>query len=82
MIEFFELIEEFFFSSVKSQNPEYIPCRSDGMEFIDLVTGEASFEEFRKIEELQKQLELKWKAVVKKYAELQIKYELPIGYKA
>lgn len=80
--EFFELIEAFFFSSIKSRDPEYVPCRSDGMEYIDLVTGKVGFEEFRKIENLQNQLEIKWQSVVKQYAELQIKYELPAGYKA
>ena len=80
--EVFELIEAFFFSSVKSSDPEHVPCRSDGMEYIDLVTGEVGFETFRKIEDLQNQLEIKWQFIVKQYAELQIKYELPAGYKA
>lgn len=82
LAEFFELIEQFFFSPVKFRNPESIPRRSDGMDFIDLATGESNFEQTNKIRELQSQLELKLQSVVKKYAELQVKYELPVGYEA
>ena len=84
VLEYFNAIQEFFFVSPTLEKDI---GGSGGSYFIDLVTGETERVKLtggitKKKEELKKNMEIKWGRVVSIYGELQMKYGLPIGYKA
>lgn len=79
LVEFFELVESFFFGDHKLRIDE--PYRlSEGRKLIDLATGNCSEEYRNEFEDSQDQLAQKWRLITKKYGELQVKYELPIEF--
>lgn len=80
--EFFEALQDFFFISPKIRIEEECPTSSRGALFIELASGKADVENFRKIDLLNQSIQLKWEKVVSIYGDLKLQYTLPIGYKA
>ncbi len=85
VLAFFDSIREFFFVSPILEKRDL--GSSAGAYFIDLVSGERERVKLpgdvsQKREELKNNMEIKWGKVVSIYGELQMKYNLPIGYKA
>jgi hypothetical protein len=83
LIDFFKSLSEFFYGNF------YVPeeaCRSDGLYYINILTGERKFSNFtrkpKSLMEVQNVLQDRWKKVVSIFGSLQLKYGTPIGYKA
>jgi hypothetical protein len=82
LIDFFKSVSEFFYGNF------YVPeeaCRSDGLYYINILTGERKFSSFvrkpKSLMEMHNALQDRWIKVVGIYGGLQFKYGTPIGYK-